>query len=174
MKQFLDGGARSLMIPNVRDADQARSITRAMSYAPMGGVRGFSVGHRANQFGRIKDYHARARDQHFLAVQIECETGVANAAEIAAVDGVDALFVGPGDLSTNLGAMGNPNVDHVQKAIAQVCAAAHAAGKPAGILAPQKADADRYLAGGFTMVAVGSDLGLLARGADNLVASFKS
>lgn len=174
IKQFMDAGARSLMIPNVRAPDQAAAIARAMRYAPMGGIRGFSVGHRANQFGRIRDYHATARDQQFLAVQIECETGVANAAAIAAVDGVDALFVGPGDLSTNLGAMGNPNADHVQQAIADVCAAARAAGKPAGILAAQKADADRYLASGFTMVAVGSDLGILARGADNLVASFRS
>lgn len=174
IKQFMDGGARSLMIPNVRTVDQAGTIARAMSYAPMGGIRGFSVGHRANQFGRIKDYHRTARAQQFLAVQIECEAGVANAAEIAAVEGVDALFVGPGDLSTNLDAMGNPNAKHVQQAIAQVLAAARAAGKPAGILAPQKADADRYLSDGFTMVAVGSDLGLLARGADALVASFRS
>lgn len=174
MKQFLDGGARSLMIPNVRTPDQAGAILRAMRYAPAGGIRGFSVGHRANQFGRIADYHKNAGKQQFLALQIECETGVANAEGIAALDGVDALFVGPGDLSTNLGAMGNPNAAHVQQAIAQVLAAARAAGKPAGILAPQKADADRYLAAGFTMVAVGSDLGLLARGADNLVASFKS
>lgn len=174
IKQFMDAGARSLMIPNVRSADQARSIAGAMAYAPFGGIRGFSVGHRANQFGRIRDYHHKARDNQFLAVQIECEAGVANAKDIAAIEGVDALFVGPGDLSTNLGAMGNPNADHVQQAIAQVREAARSAGKAAGILAPQKADADRYLAEGFTMVAVGSDLGLLARGADNLVASFKS
>lgn len=174
IKQFMDGGARSLMIPNVQTPEQARTIVRAMCYAPMGGIRGFSVGHRANQFGRIADYHRNARDQQFLAVQIECDIGVAHAAQIAAIDGVDALFVGPGDLSTNLGAMGNPNAPHVQQAIAQVLAAARAAGKPAGILAPQKADADRYLADGFTMVAIGSDLGLLARGADHLVASFKN
>ncbi|SDE94002.1 4-hydroxy-2-oxoheptanedioate aldolase [Paracoccus isoporae] len=174
MKQFMDGGARSLMIPNVRSADQARAVVSAMRYAPFGGIRGFSVGHRANQFGRIKDYHRDARGAQFLAAQIECEKGVANAAEIAATDGVDSLFVGPGDLSTNLGAMGNPNAEHVQEAIASVLEAARTAGKPAGILAPQKADADRYLADGFTMVAVGSDLGLLARGADNLVASFRS
>lgn len=105
-------------------------------------------------------------------MQIECATGVAHAAEIAAVDGVDVLFVGPGDLSTNLGAMGNPNASHVQEAIAAVRRAAAAAGKASGILAPVKADADRYLADGFTMVAVGSDLGLLARGADALIASF--
>ncbi|AZO29124.1 MULTISPECIES: HpcH/HpaI aldolase/citrate lyase family protein [unclassified Mesorhizobium] len=171
MKQALDIGARSLMIPNVRTADQARSIVAAMTYAP-GGFRGFSVGHRANAFGRIAGYHAKAREQQLLAVQIEDETGVANAAEIAAVDGVDVLFVGPGDLSTNMGAMGNPGAAHVQEAIASVREAAAAAGKASGILAPVKADADRYLADGFTMVAVGSDLGLLARGSDALIASF--
>lgn len=172
MKQALDVGARSLMIPNVRTAEQARAIVAAMTYAP-GGFRGFSVSHRANAFGRIAGYHAKAREQQLLAVQIEDETGVANAAEIAAVDGVDVLFVGPGDLSTNMGAMGNPGAAHVQEAIASVRKAAAAAGKASGILAPVKADADRYLADGFTMVAVGSDLGLLARGSDALVASFK-
>lgn len=173
IKQMMDGGARSLMVPNIRSADQARAVVAAMTYAP-GGIRGFSVAQRANSYGRIAGYHANARAQQFLALQIECETGVANAAEIAAVPGVDALFVGPGDLSTNMGAMGNPNAAHVQAAIASVLAATKAAGKSAGILAPQKADAERYLAAGFTMVAVGSDLGLLARGSDALVAGFKA
>jgi len=172
IKQALDIGGRSLMIPNVRTADQARAIVAAMSYAP-GGFRGFSVGHRANAFGRIAGYHAKAREQQLLAVQIEDETGVANATAIAAVDGVDVLFVGPGDLSANMGAMGNPGAAHVQEAIASVRKAAAAAGKASGILASVKADADRYLADGFTIVAVGSDLGLLARGSDALVASFK-
>lgn len=171
IKQAMDIGARSLMIPNVRTAEQARAVVAAMTYAP-GGIRGFSVGHRANAFGRIAGYHANARREQLLAVQIEDETGVANAAEIAAVEGVDTLFVGPGDLSTNMKAMGNPNAAHVQGAIASVLKAATAAGKAGGILAPVKADADRYLADGFTMVAVGSDLGLLARGSDALVASF--
>ncbi|TIQ10072.1 HpcH/HpaI aldolase/citrate lyase family protein [Mesorhizobium sp.] len=171
MKQALDVGARSLMIPNVRTPDQARAIVAAMTYAP-GGFRGFSVGHRANAFGRIAGYHAKAREQQLLAVQIEDAAGVANAAEIAAVDGVDVLFVGPGDLSMNMGAMGNPGAAHVQEAIASVRKATAAAGKASGILAPVKADADRYFAEGFTMVAVGSDLGLLARGSDALIASF--
>ena len=171
IKQFMDAGARSLMVPNVRTAEQAREIVAAMSYAPAG-IRGFSTGHRANQFGRIKDYHRSARTNQLLAVQIECATGVANAAEIATVEGVDVLFVGPGDLSTNMDAMGNPGADHVQDAIARVLQAARGAGKAAGILAPLKADADRYLRDGFTMVAVGADLGLLARGSDNLIASF--
>lgn len=172
IKQAMDIGARSLMIPNVRTADQARAIVASMAYAP-GGIRGFSVGHRANAFGRIAGYHANARREQLLAVQIEDEMGVANAAEIAAVEGVDALFVGPGDLSTNMKAMGNPNAPHVQEAIAAVRKAAAGAGKASGILTAVKADADRYLEDGFTMVAVGSDLGLLARGSDALVASFK-
>lgn len=172
IKQALDIGARSLMIPNVRDADQARAIVAAMTYAPAG-VRGYSVGHRANAFGRVAGYHANARRNQLLAVQIECETGIANAAEIAAVEGVDVLFVGPGDLSTNMGSMGNQGAAHVQDAIISVQRVAAAAGKASGILAPAKTDADRYLAGGFTMVAVGSDLGLLARGSDALIASFQ-
>lgn len=171
IKQFMDAGARNLMIPNVRDAEQARRIVAATRYAPEG-VRGFSVGHRANQFGRIKDYHANAHRNQLLVLQIECETGVKNAAEIAAVDGVDVLFVGPGDLSTNMNAMHNANAPHVQAAIASVLAAAKDNGKAAGILAPVKADADRYIADGFTLVAVGADLGLLARGSDALMASF--
>lgn len=173
IKQAMDIGGRSLMIPNVRTAAQARAIVAAMTYAP-DGFRGFSVGHRANAFGRVKDYHANAGRERLIVAQIECETGVANAAEIAAVPGVDVLFVGPGDLSTNMGAMGNPSAKHVQAAIASVLAAAKAAGKAAGILAPVEADAQRYLTAGFTMVAVGSDLGLLARGSDALVARFRS
>lgn len=171
IKQVMDIGGRSLMIPNVKTADQARAIVAAMSYAPHG-IRGFSVSHRANAFGRIAGYHAQARAEQLLAVQIECPTGVRNAAAIAAVEGVDVLFVGPGDLSTSMGEMGNPGAPEVQAAIASVQAAAAAAGKASGILAPVKADADRYLAAGFTMVAVGSDLGLLAKGSDALIASF--
>jgi 2-keto-3-deoxy-L-rhamnonate aldolase RhmA len=172
IKQFMDAGARSLMIPNVKSVQQAREVVAAMRYAPAG-TRGFSAGHRANRFGRIKNYHATAQDQQLLAVQIECAAGVKNAAEIAAVDGVDVLFVGPGDLSANLGAMGDPSADEVQRAIGQVAQAATGAGKVAGILAPVRLQAERYLKLGYLMVAVGSDLTLLAAGSDALVRSFR-
>ncbi|MCX7646842.1 MAG: aldolase/citrate lyase family protein [Rhodobacteraceae bacterium] len=172
VKQFLDAGARSLMVPNVRSADQARALVAAMRYAPEG-FRGFSVAHRANGFGRVRDYHATCQQRQLLAVQIECAAGVAAAAAIAAVPGVDVLFVGPGDLSTNLGHMGDPGAAPVRAAIAAVADAARAAGKAAGILAPVREEAERCLAGGFRMVAVGSDLGLLARGSDALVAQFR-
>lgn len=172
VKQFMDAGARNLMVPNVRNAEQARRIVAAARYAPAG-TRGFSVGHRANQFGRIENYHRDAHLGQMLVLQIECEEGVKNAAEIAAVDGVDVLFVGPGDLSANMGAMHNAGADHVQQAIASVLAAAKGAGKAAGILAPAQADAERYIADGFTFVAVGADLGLVARGSDALIAHFR-
>ncbi|QCO56440.1 2-dehydro-3-deoxyglucarate aldolase [Pseudorhodobacter turbinis] len=171
IKQHMDAGARNLMIPNVRNVAQAKRIIAATRYAPEG-VRGYSVGHRANNFGRIKDYHANAHKNQLLFLQIECAEGLKNAADIAALDGADVLFVGPGDLSTNLGAMGNPNAEHVQQAIRQVIAAAAKSGKPTGILAPVKADADRYIEAGCKLVAVGADLGLLARGSDALMTSF--
>ncbi len=172
IKRFMDAGARSLMIPNVRSPAQAREIVAATQYAP-DGIRGFSVAHRANQFGRIGGYHAAARDRQLLVLQIECATGVENAEEIAAVEGVDVLFAGPGDLSTNMGEMGNPAVEAVQAAIEKVARVTARAGKCAGILAPVRSQADRYLEMGFSMVAVGSDLGLLASGSDALIRSFK-
>lgn len=171
IKQFMDIGARSLMVPNVSTAEQARAIVAATQYAP--GLRGFSMAHRANRFGRVRDYHATAREQQLLVLQIECEAGVANAAEIAAVEGVDVVFVGPGDLSANMGAMGRPGEARVQRAIGEVLAAAKQAGIAAGILAPVEVDAKRYIDDGFRLVAVGSDLGVLSKGTDALVAAFK-
>ena len=172
IKQFMDAGARSLMIPNVKSAEQARAIVAAMRYPPMG-IRGVSARHRANRFGRLRDYHATAQAQQLLAVQIECAEGVAQAEEIAAVDGVDALFVGPGDLSAQLGAMGNPGAPSVQQAISEVGRAAKAAGKSAGILAPVRAEATRYIDMGYRMVAVGSDLAILAAGSEALMQPFR-
>ncbi|MEM8853512.1 MAG: aldolase/citrate lyase family protein [Pseudomonadota bacterium] len=172
IKQTMDAGARSLMFPNVRSAEEAASLVAAMRYAP-NGVRGFSSSHRGNRFGRIDDYHRTAHEHQWLAAQIECADGLANAAAIAAVDGIDALFIGPGDLSANLGAMNNPGADHVQEAIQKIIGDAKAAGKAAGILAPAVDDARRYIGWGCNMAAVGSDLSILVRGVDQLVATFK-
>ncbi len=172
IKQLMDAGARNLMIPNVRDAAQARTIVAATRYAP-NGIRGYSNAHRANHFGRIKDYHANAYKNQLLVLQIECEAGIENADEIATVEGVDVLFVGPGDLSANMGAMGNPNAVHVQEAIKSVIAAASASGKASGILASAKTVADRYIEYGCAMIAVGADLELVARGSDALMTSFE-
>ncbi len=103
-------------------------------------------------------------DQISVLVQIESAKGVAAAAEIAAMDGVDGLFIGPSDLAAGLGHPGNANHPSVQAAMAQVLAAGKAAAKPIGILAPLEADARRYLALGASVVAAGSDLGVFRAG----------
>lgn len=171
IKQFMDAGARSLMIPNVRSAGQAREIVAAMRYPPEG-RRGFSIRHRANGFGRMSDYRATAQTQQFLAVQIECAEGVANSADIAAVSGVDALFVGPGDLSVRYGSDGDSGAE-LHRAIQRVVDAAMASRKTPGIFAPVALQAEQYVGLGYRMVAIGSDVGLLAAGSDALIAAFK-
>lgn len=172
IKQIMDIGGRSLMVPNVCSAKQAEEIVAATRYAP-NGVRGFSAAHRANRFGRIAHYHETAQENQLLILQIESEMGVGNAREIAAVEGVDVLFVGPGDLSTNMGLMNQAGAPLVQKAIHDVVAATNAEGKSAGILSTEPTDVFRYIETGFRMVAVGTDIGLLAGGVDRLVAAYK-
>jgi 2-dehydro-3-deoxyglucarate aldolase len=124
-----------------------------------------SVGHRGNRYGTVPNYFQIANDNICVAVQIESRAAVEAIDEIIAVDGVDALFVGPSDLAAAYGHIGNANHPEVQAAIAHVFERAHAAGKPSGILAPVQEDAERYIAMGSTLVAVCADLGLLRNAA---------
>jgi 2-dehydro-3-deoxyglucarate aldolase len=160
IKRLLDVGCHNFLIPMVETAEQARVAVAATRYPPQG-TRGVSVSQRSNRYGAVPGYFESINDNLTIVVQIESRAGVEAAAEIAAVDGVDALFVGPSDLAAACGHLGRPGHPEVQAAIAQVQAAARAAGKPTGILAPVEADARRYLAQGLTLVAVGSDLGVL-------------
>lgn len=163
IKRLLDAGFFNLLIPFVESADEAVKAVQATRYPPQG-VRGVSVSTRSNGFGSVPDYFKQINDNICVMVQIESKKGVAAAADIAAQDGVDSLFVGPSDLAAALGHLGNPSHPEVQAAIAEVFAAAKSRGKPSGILAPVEADARRYVSMGATFVGVGSDLGLL-RGA---------
>lgn len=160
IKRLLDIGFHNFLIPFVESADQARCAVAATRYPPQG-VRGVSVSQRSNRYGTVPDYLKVINDNVSVSVQIESRAGVAAAVEIAAVDGVDALFIGPSDLAAGHGHLGHPGHPEVQAAIAQVHAAAKAAGKATGILSPTEADARRYLAMGMSLVAVGSDLGVL-------------
>jgi 2-dehydro-3-deoxyglucarate aldolase len=119
------------------------------------------VSQRSNRYGSVPDYFRLVNDNIALMVQIESRAGVAAAASIAAVDGVDGLFIGPSDLAAAYGYLGAAGHPEVQEAMTQVFAAVKAAGKPVGILAPVEADARRYMQAGATFVAVGSDLGVL-------------
>jgi 2-keto-3-deoxy-L-rhamnonate aldolase RhmA len=173
IKQLLDIGARSLVLPCVESADEARAIVAATRY-PMRGVRGVAGSTRANRWGRVPDYLHTAEQDIFLAMQIESPAGAANAEAIAAVDGVDALFVGPSDLAATMGHLGNVAAEEVQAAIAAIAQACKRAGKAAAILAVVDADARRYLAGGYTLIAIGADQVMLARACDDLLARFRT
>jgi 4-hydroxy-2-oxoheptanedioate aldolase len=171
IKRLLDIGARSLMIPQVRCADEARSAISATRYPPHG-IRGVSVSQRANRFSRDREYFRRINDDLCVLIQIETRPALEAVDEIASIPGVDGLFVGPSDLAAELGHFGDAGHPDVQEAFGRVLAAAARAGKPAGILAPVESDADYYLSRGYSFVAVGSDLGLLVRGCDALLNRF--
>ncbi|MGI2034425.1 2-dehydro-3-deoxyglucarate aldolase [Rhizobium panacihumi] len=163
IKRLLDSGVYNFIIPYVQSVDEAQAAVAATRYPPHG-VRGVSVSHRSNHYGTIADYMKVINDNITVVVQIENKAGVEDAAAMAAIDGVDALFVGPSDLAAAYGHLGNANHPEVQDAIKAVFAAAKAQGKASGILAPVEADARRYLDMGATFVGVGSDLGVF-RGA---------
>ncbi len=167
MKRLLDAGFYNFLVPFVESADEALRAVRATRYPPQG-VRGVSVSQRSNRYGSVPDYFKSINDHICVMVQIESRAGVAAARHIAAVDGVDCIFVGPSDLAANLGHLGNAGHPDVQQVIARVFADAKACGKPIGILAPVEADARRYMEMGATFVAVGSDLGVFRAGTQAL------
>jgi 2-keto-3-deoxy-L-rhamnonate aldolase RhmA len=144
----------------------------ATRYPPQG-VRGVATLHRANRFARIKDYYARANQEIGLLVQIETRTAVQNLEAIAAVDGIDGLFIGPSDLAAAMAHLGNSGHPEVRSAIEDVIKRILKTGKAAGILTPIEADAKHWLSLGCTVVAVGSDLNLLARKSEELATKFK-
>ena len=173
MKRLLDIGARSLLVPFVQSAAEARAAVAATRYPPHG-IRGVSVAHRANRFGRVPDYLHTAQQEICVLVQLETRTALAALEDIAAVEGIDGLFIGPSDLAADLGHLGNAAHPDVQAAIADACARIRAAGRPVGILAPVEAEARRYFDMGFSYVAIGSDVGILAAGSSNLVARMRA
>ncbi len=173
LKQLLDIGTQTLMVPMVDTAEQAAQLVAATRYPPRG-FRGVGGGlTRATRWDAIPDYLARAHETLCLIVQVESRAGVDNAAAIAATEGVDAIFVGPIDLSTGVGHVGNPNHPDVQAMIRHTLEVTKAAGKAAGILAPAEADAKRYAEWGFDFIAVGIDISLLRQAALETVSRYK-
>jgi 2-keto-3-deoxy-L-rhamnonate aldolase RhmA len=171
-KRYLDIGAQTLLVPYVQNAEEARRAVFGVRYPPLGG-RGVGTMHRANRYGRIKDYLTRADSEICLLVQVETEESLDRLEEIAAVDGIDGVFIGPSDLSASMGHVGNPGHPDVQAAIAAVPRRLRSIGKPAGILTPVEAEARQYIAAGYVYVAVGSDLGVLANQTTALAARFR-
>ncbi|WP_293695794.1 aldolase/citrate lyase family protein [uncultured Agrococcus sp.] len=178
IKQFLDAGAQNVLVPMVSNAEEAESAVRAVRYPGAAGEREGTRGigsalARSARWGRVPGYVNSADRFVSLTVQIETVEGARNAAEIAAVDGVDALFVGPADLAGSMGHPGNPAHPDVVAAVDGVIDAVNAAGKPVGVNAFNPADADRVIARGAKFAFVSADVTLMVQGSDAAVASFR-
>jgi 4-hydroxy-2-oxoheptanedioate aldolase len=171
IKRVLDIGAQSILVPYVQNVDEARAAVAAVRYPPAG-VRGVAGVTRATRFGRIKDYAKRAHEETCLLVQLETEGALRHIEAIAAIDGIDGLFIGPADLHASMGYTGevaNPKVfPLIEDAIRRI----RATGKAPGILVGDEALAKRCIDGGSLFTAVGTDTGILARGAEQLAAKY--
>ena len=171
-KRVLDLGPSGAMIPYVNSASEAEQAVSAMRYPPQG-VRGVASFNRACGFGQdFEEYFARANEELLTIVQVETAEAVKNAEEIAAVDGVDVLFIGPLDLSVNLGHPKELDHPDFRAAVNEVVAACRQAGKAPGILLASPDQLDRTVEDGFTFIGLGSDGGAVAAGLSNNAATF--
>lgn len=172
IKQVLDLGAQSILVPMVESGDQAAALVRAVRYPPQG-VRGVGASFaRAGRFGAIPDYVVTANAQIALILQVETAAGIAAIDAIAATEGVDGVFIGPSDLAADMGHPGQPSAAPVQKAIRHGLARIRAAGKAAGIMSVDEAAVRRYIDWGATFAAVGGDVGVFRAAAQALRARF--
>lgn len=176
IKQYLDLGVQTLLVPMVDTPEQAQAIVRAARYpgeGGSGGIRGMA-GARAARWGRHPQYVHEANDRLCILVQAETRTALGNLEAIAAVDGVDGIFIGPADLSASMGHRGNPAHPEMQAIMEDATRRIVRAGKAAGNLATDPATARRYLDWGATFVAVGLDTNVLARETRALASQFKT
>jgi 4-hydroxy-2-oxoheptanedioate aldolase len=174
IKQLLDIGAQTLLIPMVETAEQARALVAATRYPPRG-VRGVGSSlARAARWGQVEGYLARAERELCLLLQVESVRGLDNLEAIAAVEGVDGVFFGPSDLAASMGLLGKSTDPAVQAAVANGIATVRRAGKAAGVLTTEIPVARSYLEQGAGFVGVGTDTLLLTRAARELAAAFKS
>ena len=174
IKQILDVGAQSLVIPLVETPEQARTLVRAVRYPPEG-IRGVAAPVvRASRWGRMDNYLDEASGEICLILQIETRKGLDNLEEIAAVEGVDSVFIGPADLSASLGYRGKAGSPEMLRIMEDAVARIRKTGKAPGILWTEDAGSKRFLELGVTFMAVGVDVVLLASGVDRLAKTFKS
>ncbi|KUG53444.1 5-keto-4-deoxy-D-glucarate aldolase [Serinicoccus chungangensis] len=172
IKQVLDLGAQTILVPMVESVQEAVAAVSAVRYPPRGrrGV-GSALG-RSARWNRVEGYLGDADDHVSLLVQVESDAAVAAAGEIAAVDGVDGVFVGPSDLAASMGLLGQQTHPDVRAAVRRTFEATRAAGTPVGVNAFDPAVADDYLGQGAAFVLVGADVALLARGSEALAGRF--
>ena len=171
-KRLLDVGVQTLLVPYVQTEEEACNAVAYTRYPPHG-VRGFAGAPRASGYGRVKDYSHRCAEEICVLVQVETVQGLDNLEAIAKVDGVDGVFIGPGDLSAALGHLGNPKHPEVLAAIDNAIGRIRACGKAAGILTGDESLARHYIEQGCLFVAVGADQNVLRNNAEALAKRFQ-
>ncbi|MBX3606121.1 MAG: 2-dehydro-3-deoxyglucarate aldolase [Piscinibacter sp.] len=173
VKRVLDAGATTLMFPFIETAEEAARAVAATRYPPEG-TRGLAGATRASRYGTQPNYFAQANRQIGVIVQLETVAAVRRLEQIAAVDGVDALFVGPGDLSASLGHIGQFTHPAVMDQLAKAAQRCRALGKPVGTIGDSPEVAAQYRAAGFDFIAIGSDLSLLMRAARSVIGALRT
>jgi 4-hydroxy-2-oxoheptanedioate aldolase len=172
VKRLMDIGAPGLLFPMIQTVDEAKAAVAATRYPPKG-VRGVSGAQRGNAFGRASDYFSRVDDETAVLVQLETRSAMDIAEDIASVDGIDGVFFGPADIGADLGHVGQPMHPEVWEHVRPVAKKLMAKGVPVGTLVFDPKFAAELLSDGFSFVACGSDLALLSKGADALLADVK-
>lgn len=172
VKRVLDIGAMGLMFPMIQTVEQARAAVAATRYPPQGN-RGYASSTHATKFGRVTDYVARINEEMTVILQLETQSAIAQAIQIAAVDGVTGVFFGPADIAADMGLTGQPTHKDVWALIKSAAKDLIAKGVPVGTLVADAGFAAELLNEGFTFVACGMDTSILARGSDALLAEVK-
>lgn len=173
VKRLLDLGAPGLLFPMINTVEDAKRAVASTQYPPKGN-RGVSASTRATKFGRIKDYVERVEQEIAVILQIESKAGLANALDIAQVEGVDGLFFGPGDIAADIGKAGQPNHPDIWALIDPVAELLIAQNMPIGTLVGDSSKAVDLFKSGYSFMACSSDTSLLAKSSDNLLASIKN
>ena len=173
IKKLLDCGAQTVLVPYVQNADEARAAVAAVRYPPMG-MRGVAGLTRATRYGAVKDYHKRAHEETCLLVQVETAEALRHIEAIAAVEGVDGIFIGPADLAASMGYPGEPSHPAVKAAVMDAIRRIKAAGLPPGFLSLDQAALREAAEAGAQFIAVDVDVALLRRGALSRVAEWKA
>ena len=173
VKRALDAGAQSLLLPFVQNADEARRAVAYTRYPPEG-VRGVAGTHRGSRYGTVANYLKRASEEICVIVQIETLPALAKLDEIAAVPGIDSIFIGPSDLSASMGHLGDITHSAVQEHLAAAAKACRRAGKPSGIIGPTPEMVARFIDYGYSWVAIGSDMGFMVGRAQEYLARFRT
>ena len=173
VKRALDAGAQSLLLPFVQNADEARRAVAYTRYPPEG-VRGVAGTHRGSRYGTVANYLKRASEEICVIVQIETLPALAKLEEIAAVPGIDSIFIGPSDLSASMGHLGDITHSAVQEHRAATAKACRRAGKPSGIIGPTPEMVARFIDYGYSWVAIGSDMGFMVGRAQEYLSRFRA